>query len=79
MCQEPCIATRKPAVYESAGFMLEQVRELLHRENRPADWERVIADVRDAHRRKTRLTAVLDALEARPVIPARRRRKKRSR
>jgi uncharacterized Zn finger protein len=62
------IARTSPSAYEAALPYLRKVRALLQKLNRHAEWARYLAELREKHRRKTRLMEVLDRLDARPIV-----------
>jgi uncharacterized Zn finger protein len=65
---EGLIAQTKPAAYESAAGYLRKLRDLLTRIGRAAEWEGILAHLREEHRRKRTLMDVLDRLERRRII-----------
>jgi uncharacterized Zn finger protein len=54
--------------YPEVGRYLESVRFLLHKLDRVADWQKLLADFRQDHARKRRLMEVLDGIEGRPIV-----------
>ena len=78
---EGLIDQTKPDAYVSAGALLRRVRDLLRNSRRSREWPKLLAGIREKHRRKRRLMEVLDGLERRPIVKAQGRggRRRRSR
>ncbi len=64
---EGLIERKDPDAYVEAGRLLGCVRDLLHAMGRSSEWGRVVAGIRESHRRKRRLMEVLDGLEKKPL------------
>ena len=61
------IARAKPNAYEQAAGHLRAMRDILAREQRLAEWEQLIAQLRTQHRAKRRLLETLDTLSSRRI------------
>jgi uncharacterized Zn finger protein len=57
-----------PNAYADAGALLRRVREVLGASGRSSEWPKIVAQVRESHRRKRRLMEVLDGLEGKPIV-----------
>lgn len=61
------IARAKPSAYEQAAGHLRAMRDIYAREQRLAEWEQLIAQLRTQHRAKRRLLETLDTLSSRRI------------
>lgn len=62
------IARAKPSAYEQAAGHLRAMRDIYAREQRLAEWEQLIAQLRTQHRAKRRLLETLDTLSSRRIV-----------
>jgi uncharacterized Zn finger protein len=65
---EDLIAQTSPSAYEEAARYLRKARKVLHRLGRDAEWDRIVADIREKNARKRRLLETLDRLANRRII-----------
>lgn len=61
---EAQIAQTNPRAYEEAAVYLRSIGRVRARQGRTEDWRQYLGQLRQAHRRKRRLLAILDQLEA---------------
>jgi uncharacterized Zn finger protein len=72
------IEEAQPDAYVEAGELLRRVRDLLRSSQRSNEWEMLLAEIREAHRRKRRLMEVLDGLAGAPIVSRKGARRSRS-
>jgi uncharacterized Zn finger protein len=65
---EGLIAQTNVSAYEEAARYLRKARKVLHKLGRDAEWDRLVATIREQNARKRRLLEVLDGLTGRPII-----------
>lgn len=65
MAAEQFIEDKSAGSYRSAAQLLRDLRDLHARAGTPAEFQRYLTDLRERHRRKTRLTIELDRAELR--------------
>ncbi len=59
--------------YPEAGRLLKRAKGVLEEKDRMEEWNPILDDFRQKHRRKRRLMEVLDGMEGRPIVRGRRR------
>ncbi|MEE8584948.1 MAG: hypothetical protein V3T83_08860 [Acidobacteriota bacterium] len=62
------ISKVNPRSYKVAAKSLRKVRQALLKNGQQKQWAECLAEIRSRHKRKTRLMAILDGLEQRPII-----------
>lgn len=62
------VAQANPSAYEVAARYLRKIRGLLRTLGREQDFQSYLEQLRQEHRRKRRLTEILDGLEGRPIV-----------
>ena len=62
------IEQAQPDAYLEAGRLLRRVRDLLRSSQRSSEWDGLLTEIREEHRRKSRLMEVLDGLEGAPSV-----------
>jgi hypothetical protein len=68
---EARIKETRPAAYREAMVPLERARAVLLKLGKEGAWIEHLAGIRERHRRKRRLMAMLDSLEGRPRLRGR--------
>ena len=58
--------------YQTAGGYLQEIKAVLERQNRLADWKSYIASIREQNKRRPRMIEVLDRIEGKPSPRGRR-------
>lgn len=66
------IAAVKPSAYQEAAVYLRKAAKVMRREKKSAEWENYLKTLRQEHIRKRRLTEILDGLDSKPILKARR-------
>ncbi len=69
---EQLIAQVKPSAYQEAAKYLRKAGKVMSREERPAEWESYLKELRKQHFRKRRLMEILDGLDGKPIVKKRR-------
>jgi uncharacterized Zn finger protein len=69
---ERLIAQVKPSAYQEAAKYLRKAEKVMTREEKQAEWDRYLKELRAEHIRKRRLMEILDALDRQPIVKKRR-------
>lgn len=69
---ERLIAQVKPSCYQEAATYLRKAAKLMQRGKLATEWESYLQALRQTHLRKRRLIEILDGLDSKPILKARR-------
>jgi uncharacterized Zn finger protein len=69
---ERLIAQVKPSAYQEAVKFLRKAGEVMSKQNKQAQWDQYLRNLRETHARKRCLLEVLDGLEGKPIVTKRR-------
>ena len=65
------IAQVKPSAYQEAAKYLRKAAKVMRRQERLAEWESYLKELREKHLRKRRLIEILDGLDEKPIVKKR--------
>ncbi len=68
---ERLIAQVKPSAYQEAVKHLRKAGEVMSKQNKQAQWDQYLGNLRNAHVRKRRLMEILDGLDGKPIMKKR--------
>jgi uncharacterized Zn finger protein len=65
---EALVDVTQPAAYQTAGQLLRKLRKVLSTQNRAAEWDTFVSELRTKHQRKRKFLEVLDRLKNPKII-----------
>jgi uncharacterized Zn finger protein len=69
---ERLIAQVKPSAYQESAKFLRKAGEVMSKQDKQAQWDQYLRNLRETHARKRCLLEVLDGLEGKPIVNKRR-------